>query len=506
MSTPLAACVADQTAALLARSAALRPRPLPARPLGPPIAPGDRPAAPSLPKARLGREHAARLLAQAAFGGTPADLARAQALGPEGWLAEQMALPPGTRYQDLLGAGPCDHEGGDGRSALERAIWRKLTGSPDVLRQRVTLALNEIFLTSIEPLAMPERGLACAALMDLLERRAFGTYRDLLIHLCTNPAMGRAMGHLNSSRSEPGTGAAPDEPSARQLLQRFTLGPVRLNPRGEPLDARGLPARAGSPAAVAFVPADVQGLARVLTGWRLGSSVADPMVNHRSCHELGPKTFLGHTIALGTDGPTSLVQAVDALMAHPNVAPFVSRLLIRHLVTANPTPAYVERVATAFKGEGSRVVGDLQATLRAILTDDEAGAVATLADFSRGRLREPIVRFVQWVRTFGSVPAAPMAPALPRAAEWALPAAVKGFQEAFGTGVGVLCADPAGWLARAADTQGLLAELNGQLAQGRIPACRLTPIQAALEAIAPDTPAGQARRLLAAVALVTAAV
>ena len=100
-----------------------------------------------------------------------------------------------------------------------------------------------------------------------------------------------------------------------------------------------------------------------------------------------------------TPGRDALHIALDRLFYHDNTGPFFARQMIQRLVTSNPSPAYVERVATVFGNNGSGVRGDLKAVWTAILTDEEARAMPTAADTLFGKLREPIVRFVQWART-----------------------------------------------------------------------------------------------------------
>ena len=117
------------------------------------------------------------------------------------------------------------------------------------------------------------------------------------------------------------------------------------------------------------------------------------------------KTFLGTTIPAGTDGPNSLRLALDAIFAHPNVAPFVSKQLIQHLVTSNPAPAYVARIAAVFENNGSGVRGDLRAVVRAILLDVEARSEAIAGAASFGKLREPINRLTGWARAFNATSA-----------------------------------------------------------------------------------------------------
>jgi uncharacterized protein (DUF1800 family) len=146
-----------------------------------------------------------------------------------------------------------------------------------------------------------------------------------------------------------------------------------------------------------------------MTGWNVDSSdnttpdrYRRPMINNASLHETGAKTFLGTTIPAGTDGPNSLRLALDTIFAHPNVAPFVSKQLIQHLVTSNPAPAYVARISAVFENNGSGVRGDLRAVVRAILLDVEARTQAIADTTTFGKLREPINRLTGWARAFNA--------------------------------------------------------------------------------------------------------
>lgn len=179
-------------------------------------------------------------------------------------------------------------------------------------------------------------------------------------------------------------------------MQLFSLGLHNLNIDGTQ--------RGGE----TYTLADVTGLARVFTGW-----IADkrtlvkgfehlrlPMIQDPNNHENGAKTFLGATIPARTNGAKSLKMALDTIFAHPNVAPFVSRHLIQTLVTSNPSPAYIQRVARVFENNGAGVSGDLKAVALAILLDVDARA--NPAGLSFGKLREPVLRFVSWARAFGA--------------------------------------------------------------------------------------------------------
>jgi uncharacterized protein (DUF1800 family) len=119
----------------------------------------------------------------------------------------------------------------------------------------------------------------------------------------------------------------------------------------------------------------------------------------------GSASFLGTTISNVAQVATALKAALDTLFNHPNNAPFICKQLIQRLVTSNPSPAYVQRVATVYTNNGQGVRGDLGAVYAAILQDDEARAPAGLTGVEFGKLREPMVRLVQWARTF-NVPTA----------------------------------------------------------------------------------------------------
>jgi hypothetical protein len=110
----------------------------------------------------------------------------------------------------------------------------------------------------------------------------------------------------------------------------------------------------------------------------------------------------------GQTAEKDLQGALDNIFNHPNVAPFISKQLIQHLVTSNPSPAYVGRVAAIFTNNGSGVRGDLAAVVSAILLDSEARAAddkpfsAVLPDTS-GHLREPVFLVPAILRGLGAM-------------------------------------------------------------------------------------------------------
>ena len=366
--------------------------------------PGDREA-----ESRVGHrptairpQQAARFLSQAAFGATPELIARVQAMGPAAWIDEQLQWPRGTGHVAwMLENGYGEERFRNNFQGVDNTLWRQLMGAPNVLRQRVALALSEIFVVSMQGLPVPWRGLVAAHYMDILEEQAFGHYRNLLEAITLSPAMGLYLNMRGNRRGDPATGRVPDENYAREVLQLFSIGLHELNDDGTPkFDARGQ-------AIESYDQDTVSGLARVFTGWnfdRFDRNRHDwalrPMSFAAPRHEPGEKRFLGRTIGAGTPGPRALAQALDTIAAHPNVGPFIGRQLIQRLVTSNPSPAYVKRVAQTFADNGQGVRGDLAAVVRAVLLDPEARRDPRPKEQQAGRLREPVERFVQWARTF----------------------------------------------------------------------------------------------------------
>jgi len=353
------------------------------------------------------RTESARFLSQAAMGSSRADVEQVAAVGYTAWLDQQFALARTIGHWDwLVQAGFNDVANRDNEAGFDPVMWRQLIASPDQLRVRVGMALLNMLVVGIGGVAASWRQFVTTAYVDLLMDGAFGNFRTLLTNISTSPAMGYYLTFLGNRRANAATGAVPDENYARELMQLFTIGLVRLNPDGTVQTGAG-----GAPVET-YTQDDITGLARVFTGWTLDSAdnatpdrMRRPMINVAANHESGVKTFLGTTIPAGTNGADSLRLALDAIFAHPNVAPFVSKQLIQHLVTSNPAPAYVARVSAVFENNGSGVKGDLRAVVRAILLDVEARNEAIAGATSFGKLREPINRLVGWARAFGAVSA-----------------------------------------------------------------------------------------------------
>ncbi len=333
--------------------------------------------APSAPS----RADATRFLQRASFGPSPEDVDRVIELGFEQWLDEQLATAPvGSHLGRRI-----EHGG------TLPSIWESYLSAPDQLRKRFAYALSQIFVISGNVVGN-ER---VASYADLLETHCFGTYRNLLEQVTRSQAMGQYLTYENNQRADPSRGTVPDENYAREILQLFSIGLWERNQNG-----RLRRDSAGNPIPT-YDNEDIVGLARVFTGFSMPygdlSVFAEPMVSTSGFatewHERGEKRFLGEVISANPNQTLdqSVGAALDIIAVHRNVAPFICQQLIQRLVTANPTPAYVRRVADVFNNDGSGTRGNLAAVLRAILLDDEAWRSPQWGRF--GKVREPVLRF-----------------------------------------------------------------------------------------------------------------
>jgi uncharacterized protein (DUF1800 family) len=383
----------------------------------PPPVPAPAPPPPAPPTAA----QAARFLLQAQFAASDAEIAAVQAQGYAAWLSSQMAVaqsPKGFDWLTQAGYAAIDSNSFyDASYPADFMVWRQLMTAPDAVRQRMAIALSEVFVVSTSGINAPWRSHAMAAYWDILCSNALGNYRQLLQDITLNLAMGFWL-NTKGSQKEDASGRQPDENYAREVMQLFSIGLYKLNLDGtEQTDANGVRLES-------YTQSDISNLARVFTGYDSDNSkntpttVATtgggtrtipsidstrlPMVQTASRHSNLAASFLGVTVAANAPAAEGLKIALDALFNHPNVGPFIGKQMIQRLVTSNPSPAYVARVAAAFNNNGAGVRGDLKALFSAVLLDDEARNATGLTQSGFGRLREPMLRLVQWARTFGA--------------------------------------------------------------------------------------------------------
>ena len=385
---------------------------------------------PSAPVAKPATDgEAVRFILKASLAATEPEIADIRSVGYLAWLDKQMDIPISQTGVAWLSSRGYDQVTVDEfylrDSLADYMAWNQLITSPDPIRKRLAYALSQFFVVSTNGIEITWRSNAMAAYWDVLNRHALGNFRQLLEDVTLNPAMGVYLSTLDNKKEDTRTGRVPDENYAREVMQLFTIGLNELNNDGtKKVGTTGQPIET-------YTSSDVSNLARVFTGYSydyanlvrtpsvrfpsqsvapvesvIRAMTSDPTRWSRpqtsSEHSMLEKTFLGTTIPANTDAPTSMKLALDALFNHPNVGPFFSKQMIQRLVTSNPSAGYVDRVAKIFNNNGSGVRGDLRAVFKAILLDDEATNAAGLTSPTFGKVREPVLRFTQWARSFGA--------------------------------------------------------------------------------------------------------
>ncbi len=369
------------------------------------------PPPPAVTDVSLTEAEAARFLSQASFGPSPASVAELIAIGSfEDWIDQQMdpAQTPISSQEDYL-EGLIEEDDRPGQRERVEHWIRSATEYPDQLRQRMAFALSQILVISDEDSQVGRDAIAVAHYYDFLMNGAFGNYRDLLETVSKSPLMGYYLSHLKNRKADVFAGTNPDENYAREIMQLFSIGLVELHPDGSPrLGPDGVPIPT-------YDQATISEMARVFTGWSYytedipntnfmyGSrDLINPMVNFPEFHDTDPKVVVGGLqLPGGQTGEEELDAVVDALFNHANTGPFISRLLIQRLVTSNPSPGYIYRVASVFADDGSGARGNLGAVVKAILLDPEARNPALSAQPGYGKAQEPLIKFIRPMRVFG---------------------------------------------------------------------------------------------------------
>lgn len=365
------------------------------------------PPPPALPPGPPTASDAARFLTQATYGPTLSRIAALQGSSFSAWLSQQMAQPADSHLAYLDAAATAGEQISDNTSM--EAIWKQALTGNDALRARVALALSEILVISDDSGTLGNEPYGLSGYMDLLNRDAFGNYRQLLEDVTLSPAMGVYLNMQGNDKEDPASGRNPNENYAREILQLFSIGLYRLHP-----DGRLVLGTDGQPQPT-YNQESVAGFAHVFTGWSFAGNPLDdngwyngtpnfrlPMQSWPEHHSTSTKKLLnGLLVPGGQTAAQDLAIALDDIFTHPNVGPFLGRQLIQRLVTSNPSPAYVYRVASVFNDNGAGVRGDLGAVVRAILLDYEARSVDVLTQQGYGKQREPMIRYANLLRAFG---------------------------------------------------------------------------------------------------------
>jgi uncharacterized protein (DUF1800 family) len=376
---------------------------------------------PPPPPVTITKAEAFRFLNQATFGATEAEAQRVIQLGYSAWIDQQQQVPASTTLP-LVQAGFAELT--DPGSMMVQLNGHRVDGwfrnavnGPDQLRQRVAFALSQIMVVS-QVGALDNAVFATADYYDMLARNAFANYRVLLEDVTLHPAMGIYLSMLGNQKANPARNIRPDENYAREVMQLFSVGLVMLNQDGSRVLQGGQPVPT-------YAQANIEGFARTFTGWNWSclpsipnctfgqarpeilpvNNTYTPMQAFANQHETGTKQLLEYPgaakplLPAGQTPQQDLADALDNLFNHPNVAPFITRQLIQRLVTSNPSPAYVQRVAAVFANDGTGRRGNLGAVVKAILLDTEARtAPATTAG---SKVKEPLLRLTQLWREYG---------------------------------------------------------------------------------------------------------
>jgi len=375
---------------------------------------------------------AARLLSQATLGTTYNDIENVATQGIEKWVDQQLAMPNSfniTNYLQSLHQALADSakRTDPNRTLANTSVsdwyfdiswFQGNMTAPDVLRWRVALGLSEIFVVS-RVSAFESNPYATANYYDMLLENSFTNYRTLIEKITYHPSMAVYLTYMRNKAADSNNGKPtfPDENYAREIMQLFSIGLFQLNLDGsEKKDGNGK-------SIPTYNNDDIANLAKVFTGLNWGDSQKfgegskdywsytkrlkfyprDSTNRNRvvNAHEPGVKTFLGKTIAARPveQGELDIRDGLDIIFNHPNVGPFISRRLIQRLVTSNPSPSYIERVATVFNNNGSGVRGDMKAVIRAVLLDAEARDCCNNGNTEfAGALKEPFIRYTNLVK------------------------------------------------------------------------------------------------------------
>jgi len=403
------------------------------------------------------RQEVVRFLTQATFGpretevdalvdSVVADFGGDRIAAFDAWIDAQFALPRTSIYElnYALDQEEWSMNGNDPKNANnpqpfhnnQRIAWFSgAIGGKDQLRQRVGFALSQILVISDENASVRRNHYGAGAYFDMLAGHADGNYRRILVDVSKSPMMAKYLSHLQNRKATfDGNGnqiTSPDENYAREIMQLFSIGLVHLHPDGSlKLDENGEPV-------ATYGNEDITELARVFTGWSFSKKVGSrnsnyptqnnnnftyyggpryfqaswmhPLKNFGNYHDTGAKVVLGKDISSGLNGEQDLQAAIDILFNHPNIAPFVARRMIQRFVTSNPSSGYIYRVARAFEGAGGGQRGDMKAVVKAVLLDYEARALQLRDDISYGKQKEPLLRYLQLIRTAGGGSQLPLA-------------------------------------------------------------------------------------------------
>ncbi len=405
---------------------------------------------------------AAQFLSKATFGPTIDDIEsladRIRQVGYRRacneWIDQQFALPITSHKQTILDIFTVDNiehtaENRNVPRVRHQAWWDVALRGEDQLRQKFAWALSQIFVTSDQGTGFNNNDADFSGFGgwlgptnyydEVLVENAFGNYRDLLGDMTFSPVMGTYLSHLRNRKASVPDGRFPDENYAREIMQLFSIGLYLLEDDGR------LQTNASGDIIPTYTNEEIKTLARLFTGFKYNNTTNNifgplnlnaPMKIWAPEHDnnlnyaedpnnpgqVDPnapahKRIFGVTLPAIPQNPSEfqvlseINAGLDVLADHPNVGPFLCRLLIQRMVKSNPSRGYIRRVVRKFNDNGDGVRGDMKAVVRAILLDPElyrsqrlqrksnplrVEVVTRGTEFSR--LREPVLRVTSLIR------------------------------------------------------------------------------------------------------------
>lgn len=372
-----------------------------------------------------------RLMRQATMGVSYQDMATFSKMTPEKWIDDQMKRSSPNMLEKMikdriLWRGYVKSLGYDFKEDtvvvrsedFNISWWDHNLNNKDYLKQRIAYVLSQIFVISSRSDVISEHAHGQASYYDLLVKHSVGNFKNLLMDITLHPSMGIYLSHFNNSKTIPERNIHPDENYAREVMQLFSIGLHQLNIDGTlKLDSLKNPIPT-------YTQKDIKELAKVFTGLSAGragqfskpdrpvnfgfdrynTDFSTPMAMFEEWHELGGKSFLNLYIPSGQKGMKDIEMAIDYIYKHPNVGPFIGKQLIQKIVTSNPSPSYIKKVAETFNNNGLGVRGDMAAVFKAILLHPEARSCESMSSPTQGKLQEPLVRLFERIRNYKLIP------------------------------------------------------------------------------------------------------
>jgi uncharacterized protein (DUF1800 family) len=372
-----------------------------------------------------------RLMRQATLGVNFNDMKEFVKMTPEKWIDEQMKMTSPNMldkmlkdrilwrdYVKSLGYDFKDDTVTVKSEDFNIAWWDHNLNNKDYFKQRMAYVLSQIFVISSRSDVISEHAHGQASYYDLLVKHSLGNFKNLLMDITLHPSMGIYLSHFNNSKTIPERNIHPDENYAREVMQLFSIGLHQMNIDGSlKRDSLGnlIPT---------YTQKDIKELAKVFTGLSAGragqfskpdrpvnfgfdrysTDFSVPMAMFEEWHEFGGKSFLNLYIPSGQKGMKDIEMAVEHIFRHPNVGPFIGKQLIQKMVTSNPSPSYIKKVAETFNDNGQGVRGDMAAVFKAILLHPEARSCESMLSPTQGKLQEPLVRLFERIRNYKVIP------------------------------------------------------------------------------------------------------